>query len=901
MESIAKLAKVIKLVTVYFENDNISCECICAIQDIEEGDLVQVFMNNAPAVGEIKAIKEIPLNEMTDAMYEMKSVIKKIPNPSKQVKEIPNTIKIDDIVNRSKAVTLIGFGVVGKLSFSVAEMEAHGAEVGDVLYFLDVDGSKFRTTILAIEDSNDCEEPRIHVSAVRKEPQIREFIQKNKIVFDLNSGDKKITLSGFNINEEEYVIGDWISNIGPRAFERCRKLKKLTLLTEGLSVDALAFAYNESIEEIIIHDYNSKIKVNSFDGCRNLRKVILPYDLYYMRNELLEYYGDKISFEYELFDEILLDGIVYSKNMEMLICCIDEEIEEYKAPLSVRDIMHYAFKNCSNLRLFEGSPFMGSPSVGIFAGCVNLENVSYRFENNYDVIFLFGEDYVPDSRAETVEYRDGTKRVFYLPKNCRFQNLPKPEEILNGVNPKDINPKVCAFIADYYSKIHKTKEAIKFHYYASLQGIDKSYQKLAEYVQIESIGQDYFTLDQFDYADRTQDIRPFFLMLSRDYPEYELGECTNSQILEKFSNREALVRLLETISTASIFDTDLLNVALNKLYRATEDIHDLEIKRLFLRCANKIGKFDNVLYFKEELLEEIFVTENDYREFGFDVVDVTTFIPNEDTKNFIDRMPESETKKSMEKAYNASQNPGPLCVDLFEEFILKAKETGDIFYQKCAILSIYAYVSLCWREKTYVSQFKTILSRILDLYKEGLDLLGFIVLCFKQNLKKSISKNFYMECAEKIYDAGILYDNTFNNLLGGYVQNRAAFFCKYPEYFDINDRTKLVMKEINRTWFYIYATTVMKPANAKTNPILYQNFCPELIDDELVLFLNQHEAVTYLKKKGIKLHGDFYRIPMGQVLSIMYTRNLDTVRVLPRTLNQLLTREYIDHTYDRRE
>lgn len=896
------MAKVIKILNVYFESDGITCECVCPLQDVTEGDLVQVFLNNAPAIGLVKEVKDIPINEMTDAMYEMKSVIKKLPNPNKQSTKAPsNTIRVGDIVNRNKLLTVIGFGVVGKLVFDSKEVAAHNLEAGDVMYFIDVDGTRFRTAVIAIEDIDDTAIARIHIDAVCKVPALAEFISSNQIKANLDSGEKSIVLKVFNINEEEFEIGDWISAIGSRSFERCRKLKKLVLKTDGVDIEPLAFAYNESIEEIVVADRGASIKLNAFDGCRNLQKVVLPYELYYMRNDFEEYYRNRIIFEYELFGNVLLDGIVYTKSLKTLVCCLNDEIEEYIAPVHVTYMREFAFANCKKLRHFAGSPFMKETSVGEFAGCMNLEKVEYRFENNYDVIFLFGEKYCPDGVPKTVKYKDGSKKVFYLPKNCKYVNLPMPEDILEGTKPQDLSPFACAFIADYYSEVHKTKEAIQFHSIAAFQGSSKSYQKLAEYAQNEYIGQEFFTLDLFDFADRTQDIKAFFYMFSRDYPEYDMADFSNKQIIEKFSEKNELKKLLMTISEAAIFDTDLLNIVLMKLYRANEDQLDIELKRLFLRCANRIGQFDNVLYWMDDLLDEIFISEADYREFAFNIIPVTEFIGKPEKGAFIEHMPESETKHCISRAYSASQNPGADSVELFEEFIGLAIATGDIFYQKCALLTIYAYVSLCWREKAYVTEFKKILERIMELYNEGLDLMCFILLSFKQNLKRSISKTFYMEAAEKLFDHGILYDNIFNNLLGCNAQNKAAFFSKYPEYFSLEDNDSLIMKELNKMWYYIYATTIKKPENSKTEPVIYENYLPELIEGELIAFLNPHEAVTYMKAREIKLAGDFYRVSLGHLLSVMYTNGIDEVRVLPRTLNQIVTKEYIEHIYDRSE
>ena len=888
----------VKLVNVYVEKDGITCECVCALHDVTEGDYVQIFLNNAPTTGVVKELKEVNINEMTNSMYDMKSVIRKMPNP-KVTENMPRTtISVGQIINRNRLITVLGRGVIGKLNFTNAEVESYKAEVGDIMYFSEYDGTKFRTIILNIEESSSVAESVLHIDAIKKDDVAKTFLSKNQIVIDVNSKDKSATLKMFAINEEEYTVGDYISHIGSKAFERARKLKKLILATMGVTIEPMAFSYNNSIEEIYILDERATISVNCFDGCRNLKKVVLPYELYYMRFELEEYYSGRIEFSYNLGRDHLLNGIVYTEDFKAIVCCVDDEIEEYEAPLSVSGILPYAFKNCRKLKYFKGSPFMKEAGFGIFAGCMELKEVHYRFENNSDVVYLFGEEYCDDGIAETIEYTDGSSRVFYMPKKCKYFNMPTVEDVLKDVEPRNVDPAICHFIAEYYSSVHKTKEAVKFHSVAAIQGYSKSYQKLAEYSQIEDLGRQYFTVDLYDYANRVLMIKPFFLMLSQDYPEYRFEYVRDEEILDKFLDKENLIELLQKIVSCKIYDTDLLNVGLNKLFVHTEDIHDGEIKRLFLRCANKIGLFDNVLYWKDELLEEVFETEADYREFAFEIVKLHEFIQRPEKDKFISEMPECETKESLSKAYYASNNYGPENVAIFEEFLEKAKKTNDDFYQKCALVAIHSYLAYCWREKERIAEFRKLLDLVLQRYEEGHDVLGLLVLSYKQNLKKSIPKRFYMECAEKLYDRGILYSNIFDNLLGKNEQEKAAFFCKYPEFYDLQDRESLVMKEVNDRYFYIKGTMLQKPVNAKTTPLLYLHFVPELIGGELILFLNPHEAVTFLQKRGDAIPDEFFRISMGQVLSIMLSYELNNARLLPRTINKELTREYIEHMYD---
>lgn len=891
--------KTVSIVTVYVEKDAISCECVCPVAGVEVGDFVQIFLNNAPTTGEVKEKKEVLITDLPNSIYDMKSVIRKVPNPANVQAAKMNTLRVNELINRNRTVTLIGRGVLGHFDLSNAELEAHHAEVGDTIYFSETDGTLFVATILQMKDTANTYEPRIHVNAAIKSEKNKEFL-KNKISIDTSADDKRATLTSYTLPHAEYVIDDIVTHIGMRAFERCRKLKSLTIATDGVVIEPLAFAYNNSIEEINIVDERAEIAVNSFDGCSKLRRVTLPYMLYSLRYELAEYYGDRIEFIYVLGSNHLIDGVVYSPKMKAVICCIDEDIVEYRAPVSVETIHCEAFLNCRKLQTFVASPLTDTIGCGLFDGCMALKDVHLRYENKASLTFMFGTKYCENARTEDVQFTDGTTKTYYIPRHCTYHNMPKTEDLLRDIDPSTLSPLACHYLGEYFSEKHNVKEAVRFHALAARQGIDESYQRLAAYSQIEGIDQQYFTVELYDYANRLLTVKPFFRMLENELPEYHYGDVPDEDILEQFMDPEELKKLLQDISKCSIFDTDLLNIGLNKIFIYTEEIHNLEIKRLFLRCVQKIGQFDNIIDWKEELLDALFENgaEEDYREFGFEIITLTDFLQKPEKEEFLESMPESETKICLQRAHDASMLPRKENVEIFEAFLKKYDETGDVFYQKCAVVALNSYLAFCWREKAMSAQFRSLLGLVQKKYDEGYDLLGKFLLSFKQNLKRSIPKRYFFECAEKLYDAGLLHDNSFNNIIGKNVQEKAAYYFRYPEYFNPKDKDTFVMKEFNSTWVYVPGTMVMKLESSKKTPLMYTHYTPELVDGELVLFLNPHEGITYAKKKGVPLPEDYFAIPLGQVLSVMSFYNLTEARVFPRILNKTITAQYIKSVYD---
>ena len=65
-----------------------------------------------------------------------------------------------------------------------------------------------------------------------------------------------------------------------------------------------------------------------------------------------------------------------------------------------------------------------------------------------------------------------------------------------------------------------------------------------------------------------------------------------------------------------------------------------------------------------------------------------------------------------------------------------------------------------------------------------------------------------------------------------------------------------------------------------------------------MLFLNPHEAASYIKGIGESLPKDYFRVPIGRVLSLTMYFELDEATVFLRFFNRVITRKYIESTYD---
>lgn len=369
-------------------------------------------------------------------------------------------------------------------------------------------------------------------------------------------------------------------------------------------------------------------------------------------------------------------------------------------------------------------------------------------------------------------------------------------------------------------------------------------------------------------------------------------------------NRERLLRpeflssFLQGVSTMEIFDLSTYQTGIDQLYRLTKSVHNQEIDRLFLLCIDKLSFLNDAVYWREDLLKSVGRMPQYFKDFAFDIIDIFGFTREEGDVEYLASLLPCEETQALQSAYEASLKPRVECLSLFQGFIERAELTHDDFFDKCAVLSICRYMQACWNDKALITEFRNILELVVEKTQKGHPLISMLVFLFKSNMKKSISRSFYIDNAETLLQKGLLEENVFSNILddGGARQQKASFYMKYQDFFSLEDKKNMFMKHLADEYFCISAVRSEVPI--KTNPILYLHFKPELIDGKLLLFLNIHEAVMYLRKNGFPTPNEFFHVSLANVLSILDNNSLSEATLFPVFLDRSLTRNFIRSLYD---
>lgn len=149
---------------------------------------------------------------------------------------------------------------------------------------------------------------------------------------------------------------------------------------------------------------------------------------------------------------------------------------------------------------------------------------------------------------------------------------------------------------------------------------------------------------------------------------------------------------------------------------------------------------------------------------------------------------------------------------------------------------------------------------------------------------------------------GLLGFNDYENLLGDSRAKYIDFYYRYPDYFDLEKPDNVMMKYLSTSWFCIPGIA-LKDDEAKeaVEPRPYETFVPLKTGDELVVFTNPHEAVSYMTQNGLPVADYYFDVPYWHLLTIMDEMKVDELLLMPLCLNKQIPRQYIERTRRRKE
>ena len=147
---------------------------------------------------------------------------------------------------------------------------------------------------------------------------------------------------------QEVIIEEGVSTIGGWAFYKCKHLKKISLPKSLQQIDQFAFRMS-GIQSLVIPDNITDISYIA-GGCDSLRTITLGAkvnDFVYAWKGCHQLEQINVSENNEKFTS--LDGVLYSKNMDRLICCPEAKKGTLIVPNGVSTINAYAITDTRNI------------------------------------------------------------------------------------------------------------------------------------------------------------------------------------------------------------------------------------------------------------------------------------------------------------------------------------------------------------------------------------------------------------------------------------------------------------------------------------------------------------------------------------------------------------------------
>ncbi|MBR2578838.1 MAG: leucine-rich repeat domain-containing protein [Clostridia bacterium] len=215
------------------------------------------------------------------------------------------------------------------------------------------------------------------------------FAAQKNIFRDLLSPKSAVASQDFQIDDEgalihysgsseNVVVPRGVKSVSFGAFMDHSEMKTIKL-PEGLStVDECAFYGCSSLKSIRLPESVTRIERLAFGSCASLERIYIGKNV----TDIAELFvcdcpklsGFEVSDKNKKFQ--VVDGILYSKDMEDLVLCPQNGPETVNVPDTVVTIKEQSFFECNNLKEVNIGNNVKYIDEAAFYGCKNLKNVN---------------------------------------------------------------------------------------------------------------------------------------------------------------------------------------------------------------------------------------------------------------------------------------------------------------------------------------------------------------------------------------------------------------------------------------------------------------------------------------------------------------------------------------------